>query len=165
MSNITLFDAAQQVREHLGEIDPDTGELSLAYADSLDLFREKGGACVAYAIDEAAHIKAMEDALSQAQAHVKARKARLDRFHGYLNDCMAATGTSKLTSLDGLFTATRHPLRDVSVELDEGAEFPPELCNEPKPPMPSKTKIRAAIEAGEAIAGARIVRKDRLTIK
>jgi hypothetical protein len=78
---------------------------------------------------------------------------------------MAATGTSKLTSLDGLFTATRYPLRDVSVEIDEGAEFPPELCNEPKPPTPSKTKIKAAIEAGEAIAGARIVRKDRVTIK
>ena len=78
---------------------------------------------------------------------------------------MAATGTSKLTSLDGLFMATRYPLRDVSVELDEGAEFPPELCNDPKPPTPSKTKIKAAIEAGEAIAGARIVRKDRLTIK
>jgi len=39
------------------------------------------------------------------------------------------------------------------------------LCNEPRPPAPSKTKIRAAIEAGEPISGARIVRKDRLTIK
>ncbi|MGL4272043.1 MAG: siphovirus Gp157 family protein, partial [Pseudomonas paracarnis] len=44
------------------------------------------------------------------------------------------------------------------------AEFPPELCNDPKPPTPSKAKIKAAIKAGEAVAGARIVRKDRLTI-
>lgn len=163
--NITLFDAAQQVRQHLGEIDQDTGELSLAYADSLDLFREKGGACVAYAIDEAGTIRAMEAALAQAQDHVRARKARLDRFHAYLSDCMAATGTNKLASTDGLFTATRYPQRDVSVEIDEGAVFPPELCNAPKPPSPSKTLIKAAIERGEPIVGARLVKRDRLTIK
>ncbi len=165
MTSITLFDAAQQVRQHLGEIYPDTGELSDAFTQSLDLFEQKGAACVAYDIDEAAHIRAMEEALARAADHVKARKARHERFRAYMADCMKATGTSKLTSPDGLFTATLYPDRDVSIELDEGAEFPPELCNEPKPPTPSKTKIKAAIEAGEAIAGARIVRKDRLTIK
>ena len=54
--------------------------------------------------------------------------------------------------------------RDESVELEPDAEFPAALCNDPKPPTPSKTKIKAAIKAGEAVAGARIVRKDRLTI-
>ena len=44
MSAITLFDAAQQVREHVGQVDPETGELFESYTDSLDLFREKGGA-------------------------------------------------------------------------------------------------------------------------
>jgi len=39
------------------------------------------------------------------------------------------------------------------------------LCNDPKPPEPSKTKIKNAILAGEPVAGAYIVRKDRLTIK
>lgn len=53
----------------------------------------------------------------------------------------------------------------ITGNLGKDAEFPPELCNEPRPPAPSKTKIRAAIEAGEPISGARIVRKDRLTIK
>ena len=165
MTAITLFDAAQQVRQHLGEIDPDTGELSDAFTQSLDLFEQKGAACVAYDIDEAAHIRAMEEALARAADHVKARKARHERFRAYMADCMKATGTSKLTSPDGLFTATLYPDRDVSIELDEGAVFPPELCNEPKPPAPSKTKIKAAIERGEPIAGARLVRRDRLTIK
>lgn len=35
----------------------------------------------------------------------------------------------------------------------------------PKPPGPSKSKIKTAILAGEPVAGARIVRNDRLTIK
>jgi len=165
MTSITLFDAAQQVRQHLGEIDESTGELSDAFTTSLDLFQKKGAMCVAYDIDEAATIKAMEEALARAAEHVKARKARHERFRAYMADCMKATGTSKLTSPDGLFTATLYPDRDVSVELDEGAVFPLELCNEPKPPAPSKTKIKAAIERGEPIAGARIVRRDRLTIK
>ena len=64
----------------------------------------------------------------------------------------------------GLFGAKLYPERDESVEIDADAEFPPELCNDPKPPTPSKTKIKAAIKRGEAIAGARIVRKDRLSI-
>ena len=165
MTAITLFDAAQQVRQHLGEIDQDTGELSLAYADSLDLFREKGGACVAYDIDESATIKAMKEVLARATEHVKAREARHERFRAYMADCMRATGTSKLTSPDGLATATLYPDRDVSVEIDEVAVFPPELCNAPKPPSPSKTLIKAAIERGEPIVGARLVKRDRLTIK
>ena len=165
MTAITLFDAAQQVRQHLGEIDLDSGELSDAFTQSLDLFQQKGAACVAYDIDEAATIKAMKEALARAADHLKAREARHERFRAYMVDCMKATGVSKLTSPDGLFTATLYPDRDVSVELDEGAVFPPELCNEPKPPAPSKTKIKAAIERGEPIAGARIVRRDRLTIK
>ena len=165
MSAITLFDAAQQVRQHLGEIDPDTGELSDAFTQSLDLFQQKGAACVAYDIDEAATIKAMKEALARAADHLKAREARHERFRAYMADCMKATGVSKLSSPDGLFTATLYADRDVSIELDEGAVFPPELCNAPKPPTPSKTLIKAAIERGEPIAGARIVRKDRLTIK
>ena len=70
-----------------------------------------------------------------------------------------------LPQSDGTFKATLHIGRDEAVKIEEGATFPPELCNDPKPPTPSKTKIKAAIKAGEAVAGARIVRKDRLTIK
>lgn len=165
MTAITLFDAAKQVRQHLGEIDPDTGELSDAFTQSLDLFEQKGAACVAYDIDEATTITAMKEALTRASAHLRAREARHERFRAYMADCMKATGISKLSSPDGLFTATLYPDRDVSVELDDGAVFPPELCNEPKPPAPSKTKIKAAIERGEPIAGARIVRRDRLTVR
>lgn len=165
MTAITLFDAAQQVRQHLGEIDPDTGEISDAFTQSLDLFEQKGAACVAYDIDETTTITAMKEALARASAHLRAREARHERFRAYMADCMKATGVSKLSSPDGLFTATLYADRDVSVEIDDGAVFPPELCNEPRPPSPSKSLIKAAIERGEPIAGARIVRKDRLTIK
>lgn len=161
--SITLFDAAAQIRAELQAIDPETGEIGEGYAESLELFQKKGAACVAYCKDEAAQIKAMQELLKEAAEKVKARANRLERFKQYMADSMKAAGVDVIDA--GFLTAKLLHERDESIELDEGAEFPPELCNAPKPPEPSKTKIKAAILAGEAVAGARIVRKDRLEIK
>ena len=162
--NLTLFDAAQQVREALHQVDPETGELSEAYTESRALFEQKAVACVAYAKEQAASIASARAMLKTMAEKIDAEEARLDRFKTYLADCMKATGTTEVKHELGLFSAKLHIGRDESIEIDEGATFPPELCNAPKPPAPSKTAIKAAIKAGEAVAGARIVRKDRLTI-
>lgn len=164
MTKITLFDAAQAVREAVNQIDPDTGELVESYTESRELFQNKAIACVAYAKEEAATLASAKAMLKDMAAKVEAREKRLERFEAYLADCMKATGILEVKHELGLFAAKLYPERDESVEIDAGAEFPPELCNDPKPPTPSKTKIKAAIKAGEAVAGARIVRKDRLTI-
>lgn len=164
MSNITLFDVAQAVREAVNQVDPDTGEICEAYTASRDLFQHKAIACVAYAVEENHSLDAARAMLKTMQARLDAREKRLSRFEGYLADCMRATGVLEVKHEYGLFVAKLYPERDESVELDEGAQFPPALCNDPKPPTPSKTKIKAAIKAGEAVAGARLVRKDRLAI-
>lgn len=164
MSNVTLFDAAQAVREAINQIDEETGELLESYTESRELFQNKAVACVAYAKEEAATLASAKAMLKDMAAKVEAREKRLERFEAYLADCMKATGIHEVKHDLGLFAAKLYPERDESVELDDGAAFPPELCNDPKPPTPSKTKIKAAIKAGEAVAGARIVRKDRLTI-
>ena len=164
MANITLFDAAQQVREALNQVDPDTGEIIENYASSRALFEQKAVGCVAYAKEEASTIAAAKAMVKDMLAKIEAREKRLGRFEDYLADCMKATGILEIKHETGLFGAKLHLGRDESVELDEGAAFPPELCADPKPPAPSKTKIKAAIKAGEAVAGARLVRKDRLTI-
>jgi Siphovirus Gp157 len=162
--NITLFDAAQSVREQVSKFDPDTGELSEEYASSMDLFEKKGGACVAFALEELSQIEAAKKMLEAMNKQLAAREARLDRFKSYMAECMKAAGVTQVAA-DGLARATLYPGRTQAVEIDEGASFPPELCNEPKPPSPSKTKIKAAILAGQPVSGARIVRKDMLTIK
>lgn len=161
---LTLFDAAQSVREQVTKIDPETGELSLDYEKSRELFDNKAGACVAYAVEEDAQIKSASEMLKAMQAQLKAREARRDKFHAYMLECMKSAGVTQVAA-DGLARATLYPDRDESVVIDDGASFPPELCNDPKPLTPSLTKIKAAILAGEAVAGARIVRRDRLTIK
>lgn len=162
--SITLFDAAQAVREAVHQIDPDTGEIIETYADSRALFEHKAIGCVAYAKEEAATLESARAMVKDMLAKIEAREKRLERFKAYLADCMKATGITEVKHELGLFGAKLYLERDESVEIDEGADFPPEMCNDPKPPTPSKTKIKNAIKAGEAVAGARIVRKDRLTI-
>ena len=164
MTALTLFDLAQQVRESVNQIDPDTGEIIENYAESRELFQNKAVACVAYAKEEAATLESAKAMVKDMLAKIDAREKRLERFKSYLADCMKATGITEVKHELGLFSAKLHIGRDESIEIDEGTEFPPELCNAPKPPTPSKTAIKAAIKAGEAVAGARIVRKDRLTI-
>ncbi len=164
MANITLFDAAQQVREALNQADPDTGEIVESYASSRALFEQKAVGCVAYAKEEAVTIAAAKAMLKEMADKIASREKRLERFEAYMADCMKATGITEVRHETGLWGAKLYPDRDESVELEEGATFPPELCNDPKPPAPSKTKIKAAIKAGQPVAGARIVRKDRLTI-
>lgn len=164
MSNITLFDAAQAVREAVNQVDQDTGEICEAYAASRELFEHKAVACVAYAVEENHSIDAARAMLKAMQARLDAREKRLTRFEVYLGDCMKATGMMEVKHEHGLFSARLYLSRDESVELEDGAQFPPALCNDPRPLAPSKAKIKAAIKAGEAVAGARLVRKDRLAI-
>lgn len=164
MTKISLFDAAQQVRDAISQIDPDTGELVDAYADSRELFQSKAIACVAYAKDEAAMIEAAEAMLKQMGEKVRGRKERLERFKRYMADCMKATGILEVKHDLGLFGAKLCIDRDESVELEDGFIFPASLCTKPKPPAPDKTAIKAAIKAGEAVAGASIIRRDRLSI-
>ena len=162
--SITLFDAAQAVRESVNQMDPETGELLESYTESRELFQNKAVACVAYAKEEAATLASAKAMIKDMLAKIEAREKRLERFEGYLADCMKATGIHEVKHEVGLFGARLYLGRDESVELDDGANFAPELCNDPKPPAPSKAKIKAAIKAGQPVAGARIVRKDRLTI-
>ena len=164
MSNVTLFEAAQAVRESVNQIDLETGEIVESYTESRELFQNKAIACVAYAKEEAATIASARAMMKAMDAKIESREKRLERFEAYLADCMKATGILEVKHELGLFAAKLYPERDESVEIEPDAEFPPELCNDPKPPTPSKTKIKVAIKAGEAVAGARIVRKDRLTI-
>ena len=162
--SITLFDAAQQVRDSLGKIDPDTGELLDFDTQSRALFEQKAIGCVAYAKEEAATIASAKAMLKEMADKIASREKRLERFEAYMADCMRATGITEVKHETGLWGAKLYLDRDESVELEEGATFPPELCNDPKPPAPSKSRIKAAIKAGQPVAGARLVRKDRLTI-
>jgi hypothetical protein len=85
--SITLFDAAQAVREAVNQIDSETGELLESYTESRELFQSKAIACVAYAKEEAA-------TLASAKGMVKTcwRRSRLEKsaWNGLKPTCPTA---------------------------------------------------------------------------
>lgn len=102
----------------------------------------------------------------ESYGYVKNAKQR-EAMRTYLANGMKSTGITSIESEDGLISAKLYIDRDESVVLDPSVTFADELCNPVKPPpplTPSKKLIKAAIERGEFVAGAQIVRNDRLTI-
>jgi Siphovirus Gp157 len=162
---MNLYQATELARLE-SHIDDETGEIDIAAFDAAQItLADKQRAVVAYVRNIDSKEAMLADAIKQLQAKQKAMKAKRERLSDYLLENMKAANITNIEAIDGTFSATLYHDRDVSVIIEEGATFPLELCNTPKPPEPSKTKIKAAIEAGQAIAGACIVKNDRLTIK
>ena len=165
--NITLYRAAEDVQQKMALCtDPETGELDIDKLNAIECtFHDRGIAYVAVYKNLGLTEAALDSVITEYEAQRDKVRANRQRLKDSLMGAMHYTGTHKITSDDGVLSATFFPERDESVELDPDATFPGSLCNDPKPPTPSKTKIRAAILAGEPVAGARLVKRDRLQIK
>lgn len=166
MSNITLYEIASDFASILDNaFDLETGEALPVFQEKRALFASKSSAVGAYILNAEATLETMTAHIKAVQARVKTQQAKIDWLRGYLASNMELAGITEIKANDGTFTIKYYPERDESVEIEDGATFPPELCADPKPPAPSKTKIKEAILAGEPVSGARIVRKPRLVIK
>ena len=151
-------------------IDLETGEIDMEKFDQLQLdYKDKLIACAAVqktATVRASGLEAQLAALTgPIQEAITREKALAEKMKTWLAESMRATGVHSVESLDGLHRVKLYPDRDLSIEIDDGAIFDASLCLPPKPPAPSKKLIREAIERGEPVKGARIVRKDRLEVK
>ena len=163
---ISLYRASQDVQQRIALCIDDEGVIDTDKLDMIEAtFKDRAVAVIAVYKGKGHNIELLESYLLEIHAQIKREKANQARLKDYLQACMSITGTAKISSDDGLLSALLLTDRDESIEIDEGATFPPSLCNDPKPPEPSKSKIKAAILAGEPVAGARIIRKDRLHIK
>lgn len=147
-------------------IDHETGEIDIASYDLAQMaLADKQCAVVAYIKNSEATEGMLDHAIKELSAKKKVIAARNASLKTYLSANMKEHGITSIKANDGTFQATLYTDRDESIVLLDGATFPPELCNPPKPLEPSKTLIKAAINAGQAVAGAVIVRNDRLAIK
>lgn len=166
MTNVSLYHAAQDIQNKISLCVDEDGVLDTDKLDMIEAsFKDRAVAVVAVYKGKGHTIDTLKSYLTEIQDQIKREQANQERLKDYLQACMSITGTAKISSDDGLLSAILLTDRDESIEIDEGVVFPPSLCNDPKPPEPSKSKIKAAILAGEPVAGARIVRKDRLQIK
>ena len=162
----SLYALTDELRQSLDEsFDPETGEALPVFEQRRALWGSKARDVAAYILNcesDAAAAKTAVDRIKSLQAAYERRSAAL---RDYLTQNMKATGISELKANDGSFVVKLYVDRDESVELDDGVTFPTALCGDPKPPPPSKTKIKLAILNGEPVEGARIVRRDRLVIR
>jgi hypothetical protein len=162
----SLYQIATEFRAQLDSLfDPDTGEALPEFEEFRVMLGNKANAVAAYVLNVESDAEQAKAAIKRIKALQTAYERKAEKLRDYLADNMKTAGIHEIKAADGSFVVKLYLDRDESVQLDDDAKFPPELCNEPKPPEPSKTKIKNAILAGEPVAGARIVRNDRLTIK
>ena len=162
----SLYQITHDFRDMLDSaFDPETGEALPAFEELRGQLTAKASNVAAYILNCESDAAQAKEAMQRIRAIQAAYQKRADHLRQDRADNMKASGITESKADDRSFVVKLYPDRDESVEIEDGATFPPQLCADPKPPEPSKTKIKAAILAGEPVAGARIVRKDRLTIK
>lgn len=162
--NISLYTAADELTPLLDQIDDD-GVISEELNQALAVFEGKGVSVAAYILNCEAHAKMINDAADKMKDRAKPFLNRADRLRQYLSENMKRTGITSIDSPE--FSVKLEIDRDESVEIFEQELIPTKFMRAPKPPAPApdKVAIKKAIKEGEEISGARIVAKDRITIK
>lgn len=164
--NITLHQATEQVRELLDQIDPETGELPEGYEDARAIVMHKAVAVTAYLLEQDRGIASAKEYVKEMSAKVKAAEKRQDWLRRYLQEHMASLGITEIADERGLFKASLAVGRDEAVEVFDEKQLPADYLREiPAKFEADKTLIKKAIKDGFEVPGARLVKRDRLTIK
>lgn len=164
--NITLHSATEQVRELLDQIDPETGALPEGFEDARALVTKKAVAVTAYILEADRQIELAKDYVKGVQVQIKTAEKRQEWLRRYLSEHMAAAGITEIKDERGVFSASLSVGRDESVEVFDDKQLPELYLREiPVKHEPDKALIKKAIKEGFEVPGARLVKKDRLTIR
>lgn len=164
--NITLYTAATAVRELLEQVDHETGELPEGFEQARAIVATKAQACAAFVLENDAQADLVEHHAKMLLDRVKTARKRSEWLRTYLREHMAACGITEIKSDDGTFKASLAIGRDESVDVFEPALLPQDYLREiPAKYEPDKTLIKKALKDGFDVPGARLLAKDRLTIK
>lgn len=164
--DITLYSATEALRGLLDQIDPETGELPEGYEQARAIVATKSVAVAAYVIETEKQADYLKAHAKEVTDRAKTAEKRAAWLRQYLASHMAAAGITSIKDERGLFSAKLEVGRDQSVDVFDAAQLPSDYLREiPAKHEPDKTLIRKAIADGFDVPGARIVSKDRLTIK
>jgi len=164
--SITLHRAADELRTLFDQIDPETGELFEGFESARELVERKAIGCVAFLLEDGIEINSIKAYIKELTAKLKAREQRHDSLKGYLQHHMTEAGITEIKDERGIFKASLAVGRDEVVEIYDGAQLPQDCLREiPARYEVDKVLIKRAIKDGYTIPGARLARKDRLTIK
>lgn len=164
--NITLYQAAQDVRELLDQIDPESGELPEGFDQARAIVATKAQAVAAYILQDDAQANMVEAHAKALLDRVKTARKRTQWLRQYLASHMTAAGVLSIKSDDGTFSAVLSPGRDESVDIFDADQLPQDYLREiPAKQEPDKALVKKALKDGFDVPGARLVKKDRLTLK
>ena len=163
--NLTLFTAAASVRELLDQID-ENGEMPEGFEQARAIVATKAQAVAAFILEDEAHADMIEARAKDLMDRVKSARSRTKWLRQYLASHMAVCGITSIKSDDGMFSAKLEIGRDESVDVFDIAQLPQDYMREiPAKYEPDKFLIRKALHDKFDVPGARIVAKDRLTLK
>lgn len=163
---ITLYQAAEGVRALLDQIDPETGEIPEGFEQARAIVATKAQAVAAFVLDTEAQADMVEQHAKRLMEAAKSARKRTEWLRQYLQSHMTACGITEIKSDDGTFKATLSIGRDESVEIFDAAQLPQDYMREiPAESEPDKTLIKKAMKDGFDVPGAKLVKKDRLTLK
>lgn len=165
MSHIKLYECANDVQhafEELADIDEqwaiDTIEAVVGE------FEHKAISVVAVALNFEAEAKMIGEHIKAMQAKKKAVENRASRLREYLHIQMTRAGIKEIKANDGTFTA-KIRLNPESVEVLDEAQIPAAFIKQKVEESIDKIAIKKAIQAGQDVAGCKLVRKESLQIK
>ena len=163
---ITLHEAANNVRQLLDLMDPETGELPPEFEQARAVVATKAVAVAAYVLEIERQTDSVEAYAKELMDRVKAAKKKQAWLRQYLASHMAACDITEIRDDRGLFTAKLDKGHDESVEVFDAAQLPGTYMREvPAKFEPDKMLIKQSIKDGTEVPGARLVKKDRLTVK
>ena len=146
------------------QIDPDTGEIGSDVAIDV-LVHQNPIATAAFVLNSRAQVDLIKTHIAKMAAKVKTLESNAERAKSVLMVVMQMTGTQSIKSDDGTFKAVLMRERDVSVDVFDLLQLPPDYQREiPARYEPDKALIKRALLDGYDVPGATLVRKDRLQI-
>lgn len=164
--DITLHQATEQVRALLDQIDPETGELPAEFEQARAIVATKAAAVTAYVLETERQAGMLREYATEVMARASSADSRIKWLKGYLAQHMAACGITEIKDERGIFKATLSPGRDEAIEVFDEAQVPADYFKEiPAKQQLDKALVKKAIKDGFDVPGAKLVKRDRLTIK
>lgn len=163
-TELTLYSGADTIIAEI-QVDEETGEIGTDYPLEILVKRNPIG-CAAYVLHTTAQADMIKSRITELQRLAKSAEKRAERVKQSLAEVMELTGVMSIQSNDGTFSAKLSIDRDKSVEIFDEKQLPQDYKREiPAKYEPDKPLIRKALEDSYDVPGARIVTKNRLTIK
>jgi hypothetical protein len=162
-----LYEAVAEYRANLdalAELDLDAVTLADTIEGMSGDVEHKLRAVIAYALELDIEATGAHAAATRMRARGDALSFRSESLRKYALDAMRATGILRVSTDEFEAKIAKTPGR---VVIDDVAKVPPQYMRQPPAPAaePDKTALAAAIKAGIALDGVRLVTGYRLAIK